>query len=139
MAFCEQHSKLPSSRLIVAVFDRDESDIIKKAEIDGSYKHWGNNVFSMVLPVPPHRRMTPDVCIELYYRDDDITRKDSEGRRLFLSSEFHPGTGRHEQGILNCIELNKVRGSLTVIDSKVFDADNEARDRTLRFISGDGD
>jgi hypothetical protein len=123
LAFCEQLCKLPSSRLIVAVFDRDESDIVKQAEVDGSYRHWGNNVFSVVLPVLPHRQGTPDLCIEFYYSDEDMTRMDAKGRRLFLSREFDERSGRHENGILNCTDLNKL-GRRTIIGDCVFDANN---------------
>jgi len=123
LAFCEQQSKRPPPSLTVAIFDRDEPDIIRQTQVEGSYKRWGNNVFSMVLPVPSHRQSTPDLCIEFYYTDRDVTRMDAEGRRLFLSNEFDPRSGRHANGVLNCTALNQLH-RLAIVDNCVFDANN---------------
>jgi RNA-directed DNA polymerase len=53
----------------------------------GSYKDHGNNVFSLVIPVPGFRD-TQFVCIEHLYKDDHLFQEDAEGRRLFSKDEF---------------------------------------------------
>lgn len=124
LKFCEQTSKIPQPRPIICVFDRDEENIIKKVMSEnGSPKHWGNNVFSFIIPLPPHRNGHPEISIEFYYLDKDIMRFDSNNRRLFVSDEFDPRSGRHFTENLNCTTLNKL-GRYTIIDSNVFDAQN---------------
>ncbi len=53
----------------------------------GSYKDHGNNVFSLVIPVPDFRD-TQFVCIEHLYKDEQLFQEDIEGRRLFSKDEF---------------------------------------------------
>ena len=92
---CLEYSKLPQSQLTIFIFDNDDQSITKEFSKTGEdYKSWGNNIFSFVIPVPNHRTETPEVCIEMYYRDGDIIREDAHNRRLFLSTEFNPRSGR---------------------------------------------
>jgi RNA-directed DNA polymerase len=117
-AFCKRENEKPN----IFIFDRDKSQIVNDVmEKDKPYKAWGNNVFSFAIPIPTHRVDTKDVCIELYYPDKDIKRKDGEGRRLFLSDEFDTKTFKHKS--LNDIYTHnsKIRRPIgvTVIDSQV--------------------
>ena len=122
--FCEQNSKLPQPRPVICIFDRDEDSIVRKVmPSEGDYKSWGNNVFSFIIPLPLHRKDHPEICIEFYYEDKDIIRFDSNGKRLFVSSEFDSRSGRHINENLNCTALNKL-GRYTIIDNNVFDVKN---------------
>jgi len=119
---CARTARLAQSTLTIFIFDSDDSNIVKAVtEKERSYKYWGNDVFSFVIPVPPHRTETPEISIELYYKDTEITRIDKLGRRLFLSSEFRPRSGVHKVEQLNCTDLNKIRNErkLCVIDTLV--------------------
>lgn len=66
----------------------------QKKELDTnecSYKRWGNNVYSFVLPVPGHRKYTPAVCIEHFYLDSDLKRPltiNGIPRRIYMGCEF---------------------------------------------------
>jgi RNA-directed DNA polymerase len=125
---CIRTARLPQSVPIVFVFDNDDSNIVKiVTEKERPYKSWGNNVFSFVIPVPNHRTETPEVSIELYYKDSEITRVDNYGRRLYLSSEFKSRSGWHKLERLTCMDSNKIRNErkLCVIDSQVY---NEAEE-----------
>ena len=120
--FCAQNAKIPQSKPIIGIFDRDEDEILGEVTTgDASFKHWGNKVFSLAIPVPSHRQDTPNVCIELYYEDSEIKRLSPEGRRLYLSNEFDGQSGRHTvDADLNCLELNKIKANrLSIIDSRV--------------------
>ena len=119
---CQHSSKIAQVRPIICIFDRDEAKIIKQvSEQNQAYKEWGGNVFSFIIPVPDHRVAAPNISIEFYYTDDEIKRPDKHGRRLFLSSEFHPSS-RHKRADLTCTDLNKInRKDVTIIDDKVFD------------------
>jgi RNA-directed DNA polymerase len=108
---CIEYSKLPQSQLTIFIFDNDDHTITKDVTERGKdYKSWRNNVFSFVIPVPSHRTETPELCIEMYYRNGDLARQDAKNRRLFLSTEFHPKSGNHETNKdLHCMDINKIR------------------------------
>ncbi len=123
---CQQLCKENRVQPIIAIFDRDESDIVKNAHDETrGFKAWGNRIYSFALPIPKHRQDVKDICIELYYQDEEIQRKDNDNHRLFLSKEFNSNSGKH------CCELQlnttkKIRANqLKVIDSDVFDNDHK--------------
>ncbi|MGM1428545.1 reverse transcriptase domain-containing protein [Sphingobacterium lactis] len=101
LKLCETHSKgvLPNVNKIICVFDRDEKNILPKiTKSDMRFKPWGQNVFSMVIPLPQKRETNGvrEICVEHLYRDEDLTILDSHNRRLFLSNEFEVETGVHK-------------------------------------------
>lgn len=80
----------------IFIFDRDNDEIVRKVEDPRlGYKVWGNNVYSFAIPVPAHRSDQSAIGIEFYYTDDELRTPNAEGRRLFLSTEFNPTSGRH--------------------------------------------
>lgn len=117
---CKEHAKLSQSRKIIFIADRDDKNIIKELQ-DKSFpfKDWGNNVFSFVLPVPEHRRNTPEICIEHYYTDSEIKTSveiDGVSRRLYMGNEFDDsGIGIHED--IQCRDLNSCgKNKINIID-----------------------
>lgn len=124
---CEERAILPNDTPEIYIFDRDDKTVLPKVTQEGKdYKAWGHNVFSFALPIPSHRDESPDVCIEFYYQDHSLKTKDGNGRRLFLSNEFHPRSGNHKaepnlhfQG--RAEELEHLR----IIDDRVFNDRNE--------------
>ncbi len=68
MKLCEGISKTKFHKVkLICLFDRDDKSINKKAVENGSlFKHWGNNVYSTLLPIPKHRNFD-EICIEHYY------------------------------------------------------------------------
>jgi hypothetical protein len=112
----------------IFIFDRDNDEIVRKVEdSERGYKSWGNNVYSFAIPTPAHRSDQSAICIEFYYTDDELRTLDKFGRRLFLSTEFNPASGRHKSDARLSIG-NKVklpRGEQTsrprLLDSEVFD------------------
>jgi hypothetical protein len=123
---CQHASKIVQLRPLLCIFDRDEARIIKQvSDANQAYKDWGGNVFSFIIPVPDHRVTTPNISIEFYYTDAEIKRLDKQGRRLFLSDEFHPSS-RHKRDDLTCTDLSKIkRKDVSIIDDRVFDGDNK--------------
>jgi RNA-directed DNA polymerase len=110
-----------NSKPHIFIFDRDiNKSLYQKVVGSEQYKSWRNGVYSLVLPLPKHRDLTPEISVEFYYKDSDIVREDSNGRRLFVSTEFDKTTGQHLTDDLNCILLNKLGNPLKVIDDKVF-------------------
>ncbi|MGR6652471.1 reverse transcriptase domain-containing protein [Pseudomonas mosselii] len=87
-ALCENLCVGIQRHLTICIFDRDEKDIISSmGGSPGNFKDHGNNVFSLLLPVPDFRD-TQQICIEHLYRDDVLYQEDSLGRRLFSREEF---------------------------------------------------
>ncbi|WP_175939150.1 reverse transcriptase domain-containing protein [Caballeronia sp. BCC1704] len=100
----------------VYLFDRD-SDFAKKAEDKyGKLKHHGNNVYSLVLPIPEHRHGRQQVCIEHLYRDEFLWQKDAQGRRLFPREDFD--LDGHHIGGLEVLYRHPKAGTL-IVDSDV--------------------
>jgi hypothetical protein len=121
LQMCKQYAKTRQERPFIFIFDRDNRGIVNQVTMLGQdYKAWGNNVFSLALPVPPHRAAQPEISIELYYTDDAIQQQDGEGRRLFLSDEFDNRTGHHLTENLHCTDRNKYTRSGVIIDNGVF-------------------
>lgn len=96
LSVCENrnlHKK--GDRIEIYLFDRDVPRINNKVSENGSaFKHWGKNIYSLLLPIPAHRKFD-EICIEQYYTDDEIKTKTKKGWRLYLSTEFDENTGKH--------------------------------------------
>ena len=91
---CENNAKVPNTTKKIFIADRDVPDTnTQMGGNEKSYKNWGNNVYSLILPVPPHRIATPNICIEHFYTDDEIKTEyqydDGISRRLYIGNEFN--------------------------------------------------
>lgn len=125
---CIQLSKAPQPKVTIAIFDSDDPKILKDVTTEGQpYKIWRNNIFSLALPVPEHRRGLSGVCTELYYQDSEITRSTANGRRLYLSSEFSAKSMLHisERGVSTSDRRVLDSARLTVLDDRVFRGSDE--------------
>ncbi len=133
-SLAKENSKIRQSRKLIIIADRDVSDVVKELAGKESYKDWGNNVYSLCLPIPKHRKETPEICIEHYYQDEEIRREtvceDGICRRIYLGYEFDTHgrslekNGKYCTNIKSCGE-NKIH----IIDgndnNKVYDALSE--------------
>lgn len=99
-----------SNRVDLFLFDGDDKRYNKNniCQIPNSYRHWGDNVYSIMLPQPLHRNFE-EVCIEHYYTDEEIKTRGDKGRRLYLSNEFDPNTGLHYIDNLNFANRKKLK------------------------------
>lgn len=112
---CEKTSRIIRNEKYIFIADADDKDINKKMMEEGrSYKKWGNNVFSFVIPAPEQRKDNPRICIEFLYSDEEIKTeyvcpKSNIKRRLFISDEFKDN-GISKDGKFTCsrdISLSK--------------------------------
>lgn len=126
LKICEALSKtnFHKSR-ILCLFDRDNNKINNKCCENGlNYKDWGNNVYSVLLPIPTHRSFN-EICIEHYYTDEDIKRTDKNGRRLFLSNEFDKTTASHISENLLYTSKNYLQAEYPrILEHSVINPDN---------------
>lgn len=117
---CQEHAKLKQSRKIIFIADRDDKKIAKELQDEHfPFRDWGNNIFSFVLPVPEHRKSTPEICIEHYYTDSEIkTPVEINGipRRLYMGNEFDDsGIGINED--IQCKDLNSCgKNKINILD-----------------------
>src|SRR5258708_28720882 len=128
---CQALARVARPCPTIFIFDRDNDQIVAKVE-DSAHGHkaWGNNVYSFAIPVPVHRPGELAVCIEQYYTDDELRTPDAAGRRLFLSTEFNPSSGRHKldpnMSVGNKARLPSEKSALTrIIDCDVYNGDND--------------
>ena len=109
VTMCKEFAKVCQPRKIIFVADAD--DKTTKKELEGGqskYKFWGNNVYSLVLPVPEHRMETPNICIEHYYLDDDLripVEIEQIQRRIYLGLDFDE-TGISNDKKYMCLDRN---------------------------------
>ncbi|MFJ6950066.1 hypothetical protein [Micromonospora aurantiaca (nom. illeg.)] len=89
---CEQLARYgpPNKNKVIAIFDRDNPDRLRQLERIGplsGFQSWGNNVYSFVLPVPPHREPGEKLPIELLYSDADLATTTIHGKRMHFEDE----------------------------------------------------
>lgn len=88
-------------------------------------KYWGNNLYSCILPKPAHRCFD-EICIEHFYTDEVLCRKNNKHRRIYLSNEFDPKTGKHRTEDLTMRKRTDAKSSYPkIIDSGVFKPNGE--------------
>lgn len=91
LEICHLYSLEPRNRPVICIFDRDNDTILKRlndADPDNTgYQDWGNNVYSLAIPVPKHREQHSFVSIEMYYTDKLLSRVTPDGRRLCFDNE----------------------------------------------------
>lgn len=81
----------PNANKVIAIFDRDNHQVLRKLQDKGdldSFQRWGNNVYSLAIPRPPHRANYNKVSIELLYTDEDLQTRRSSGKRLHFDHEL---------------------------------------------------
>jgi RNA-directed DNA polymerase len=104
----------------IFMFDGDvKGKTFEELKGNQNYHSWENKVYSFIIPAPEHRKGMKEVCIEFYYRDNDIVIPNEKGHRLFLSNEFNPKSGMHLVEELTCKEFNKLKGEIKILDSNV--------------------
>ena len=82
-----------NDNLEIFIFDRDVPRFVNDAtELGQNFKYWNDNVYSAVLPIPEHRDFE-EICIEHFYTDEDLAKRDKSGRRIYTSYEFDSQSG----------------------------------------------
>lgn len=123
---CEYNRLFYNHVLKIFIFDADREDINKLHE-GKVIKDYGNNVFSIIIPVPEFRKSTPLISIENYYTDEEIMTKDNRGYRLFLNSEFDHSNGFHKDNsnVYDChYGKHKKMGDNYIIDTDILKVEN---------------
>jgi len=129
LSMCKSLAKDRNPAPRIMIFDCDVQSILKDISGANGYKYWGNRVYSVALPIPPHRTNTPHICIEHYYTDEEITKEflvSGEHRRLHIGYEFDR-FGRAPQINRICHQLNSCGpGKINIIDTAVWEATSQS-------------
>jgi hypothetical protein len=92
LAICRHLALEPRDRPVICVFDRDNESVVKElaklGPVDGGYQDWGNGVYSLLLPVPEHRKQYKNISIELYYSEEVLGRRTADGKKLCFDNEL---------------------------------------------------
>lgn len=93
LIMCKDYAKLPQKQKLIFIADDDVKKVKSELGCDNEqkYKSWGNGVYSFTLPVPEHRKETPEISIEHYYSDEVIkcyVKINDINYRLFFGNEF---------------------------------------------------
>ncbi len=110
-SLCKSFAKLSQQRKLIFIADRDDKKTNETLGGENDFKKWGNNVYSLLLPVPENRRATPNICIEHLYPDDIIKRpvclkEGDPERRLYMGNEFD-SRGISQDCCLICEKKNR--------------------------------
>ncbi len=121
VTMCKEFEKVQQSRKIIFVADADDRNTSKQLTVEGRYKIWKNNVYSMILPIPKHRLETQQVCIEHYYLDDDLQRAieiNGIPRRIYMGREFDEFGLSNDKNYM-CLDRNSCgHGKICIIDGQ---------------------
>lgn len=126
--YCLQRAKVTNEKKIICIFDRDESNYVKEMNPSATdplstFRKHTNNVYSFCIPNPSHRPNHQYITIEHYYTDDELLTKDSNNRRIYLSSEFSE-KGKHKtEPNLRHGNYNKIKAYIEMDKSKVVEYD----------------
>lgn len=120
---CQHYSITDHGKILIFMFDRDNTKIKKDLEAytvsKKQFQNWGNNVYSFCIPVPNHRKDYQNLSIEFYYKDEEIKRKDRNGKRLFFDNELEMRQMPGEKAMR--VEIQSV--SKTEFNKKIYDKD----------------
>ena len=81
----QTYCKTKQSRKHIFMFDRDNNTYVKKYAKQEFNNH-GNNVYSFCIPKISDE--LDKICIEFYYKKEDLTTKDKQGKRIFIGEDF---------------------------------------------------
>ncbi len=146
----ESISKIKQGKIIIGIFDRDESDYLSYLDVDNQrYKSYGDsNVYAFAIPLVNEAIYGNEISIEHYYKKEDLLKEDANHRRLFLGSEFYKSgnskDGRYQTKISQIQHKVKVNG---IIDEKVYESSDLeqlhsialAKDTFTKLIESDGE
>ncbi|CAM0557140.1 hypothetical protein EHLJMEHL_02228 [Vreelandella titanicae] len=115
--YLKQDCKESNAEFKVYIFDDDYKQITAKLDIEpGHSSQWfGNKVWAVLTPKPDHRKDDDLFCIEMYYFDADLVKKDSNNRRIYLNSEFD------DKGFHNAENVVKTKpGKGLIVDNDAY-------------------
>ena len=118
----KEYARVMQSRRIIGIFDRDNFNKLKCSELEKQeYITFNNNVYAFAIPLVNGDEYGNEISIEHYYRREDLTKKDENGRRIYLGSEFYEsGLSKDGKLFTQAKGRDKKIKSNGIIDEKVY-------------------
>ena len=137
MQLLKGHARFKQPRKIIGVFDRDNFTQLRCPELlTQEYVSFLNNVYGMAIPLAHTEDYGMDISIEHYYKKDDLTKKDHNGRRLFIGSEFFASGLSKDSKLHTRIKgIDKKVAINGIIDEKVYDIIADPEEKTSIALS----
>ena len=115
------YAKTVQPKKHIMIFDRDatqKKDIKKIFQKEKSYNSHGNNVYSVFIPEIDNK--LNEICIEFYYKQEDVKKAWYQGKRLFYGNEFD-----RETQISSCGKYKTDKPCPALLD--ILDGDNKKK------------
>jgi predicted ATP-binding protein involved in virulence len=109
----ENLAKIPQTKKIIGIFDRDVPKIVSDIEMEGTpIKDFGNNVFAFCLPVPDSRKDYSNISIEFFYSDNEL-KTEKDGKCLYFDNELNFDSKRKP--------ISKIESAEDALTKKIWD------------------
>ena len=124
-------------RIIIGIFDRDNIRNLGWDELASEeYVLVKNNVYGFAIPIVNYEEYGKDISIEHYYKRKDLTRKDSNGRRIFLGDEFYEsGFSKDAHYHTRCKGIDKKAGICGIVDDRVYEVSSDPEEKCSIALS----
>lgn len=120
--FLKYSSKAPRENKVIGIFDSDTK--IGKSNITSvgvGYKKYSKCFYGLCIDTPSFRNGHKGISVEQLYPNEDLKKEDSEGRRIFLSSEFtNIGKLKENKNIIYQNSM-KIQENLEITNDKILD------------------
>lgn len=122
----KDYARIPQKRIIIGIFDRDNFNNLKDEALKAErYVSLGNNVYMFAIPLVHQDIYGEEISIEHYYKKEDLLKENSEGKRLFLGSEFNEkGRSKDKKYITRFKGIDHKSKNNGIIDEKVYNIDD---------------
>lgn len=130
----EAFKKTAQAKKTIFMFDRDNDTYTKKYAYEEFNNHL-NNVYSFC--IPKIDETLDKICLEFYYKDEDLKKVDENGRRLFLGFEFNSKTAVSTCKKFVTQDKNKAGKYLSIIDNMVYSLDDDDCNTNLALPKND--
>ena len=111
-----------NEKRIIGIFDRDNFDELRDENLkNDDFVKYADNIYGFGIPLVNQNEYGDWISIEHYYDRINLTKTNSQGRRLFLGDEFYEsGISRDKQYFTKISQIkNKVKVN-GIIDEKVY-------------------
>ncbi len=130
----QTYSKIEQTKKHIFMFDRDNKTYVKKYAKEDFNNH-KNNVYSFC--IPKINDELDGICIELYYKEEDLTTENANGKRIFIGKEFNPKNGISKCGKYMTEKRNAKELDILDRDKKVYFIDDKEWENNIALSKND--
>ena len=131
------YARIRQARRIIGIFDRDNFSHINCPGLETQdFISLQNNVYAFAIPLVNANEYGDEISIEHYYKRADLTKTDTNGRRLFMGSEFYAsGFSKDSKLHTRFKGIDKKASTNGIIDEKVYDVYADPEEKSSIALS----